>query len=440
MKIGFISLGCSKNLVDTEWMMGSLKGSGHVVVNRERDADVIVINTCGFIGDAREEAIDTILETARWKDKGALRVLIAAGCLVQNHANELMTEIPELDGVIGVHAIDRLVSVIDRCLAGNRVREVPDDGPLPYSSPGERLIATGAGWAYLKIAEGCSNRCTYCAIPGIRGGLRSRGIEEITEEAAQLAENGVRELIVIAQDTTAYGTDLGMTDGLAALLSRLNRIDALAWIRVMYVYPASITPAILDALTLSKVVPYLDIPVQHASEAVLRKMGRRYSGEELRRIIAQLRERIPGLTLRTTLMTGFPGETEADHQENVALLDEIRFDWAGVFSYSPEPGTPAAALPGPVSDAVKQNRLDQLMMLQKSITADINRSRIGTTHWVLVESPAGADTEEARAWFQAPEVDGHIRLTGARQFPPGSLIQARITAAADYDLKAVPVL
>lgn len=433
MKVGFISLGCSKNLVDTEHMMGALKAAGHEIVIDPELADAVVVNTCGFITEAKQEAIDAIVEMGLLKEQGKFRILLATGCLAQRYPDELLQELPELDAVVGVKDYLRIPAILNACEAGQRPKAV-SGWPEKYSLQTKRLVSTPPGWAYIKIAEGCNNRCTYCAIPGIRGPLRSRPKAELIKEAQELADAGVRELVLVAQDTTAYGRDLGPGESLADLVEKLGDINGIEWIRVMYAYPTGNVGEILSALKLKKVVPYLDIPLQHGSDKILKLMGRRYNRQVVYNLIAELREAIPGLALRTTLMTGFPGESADDHQENMELLERLQFDWTGVFAYSKEDGTVAGRLVPEVSPEVALERRRQLLELQQRITQRKNQQRVGQQASVLVESRLSPGNYRGRACFQAPEVDGTVLIKANRVLETGNFVTISFSRAYGYDL------
>ncbi|NLW44669.1 MAG: 30S ribosomal protein S12 methylthiotransferase RimO [Syntrophomonadaceae bacterium] len=433
MKVGFISLGCSKNLVDTEHMMGALKAAGHEIVNNPELADAVVVNTCGFIDEAKKEAIDTIVEMGLLKELGKFRILLATGCLAQRYPDELLRELPELDAVVGVKDYLRLPEILDACMAGERQKAV-SGWPENYTLQTGRVISTPPGWAYLKIAEGCNNRCSYCAIPGIRGPLRSRPRAELIKEARDLAEAGVKELVLVAQDTTAYGRDLVPGESLRGLVEKLGEIEGIEWIRVMYLYPSGNAEEILSVLKLKKVVPYLDIPLQHGSDRILKLMGRRYNRRVVFDLIEKLRAEITGLALRTTLMTGFPGESEDDHRENMELLEQLQFDWAGVFAYSKEDGTVAGRMEPEVLPEVAHERRRQLLELQQRISQKKNRQRVGQQASVLVESRISPDSYRGRAYFQAPEVDGAVLIKANRSLQTGSFVTVSFYRAYGYDL------
>lgn len=432
MKIGFISLGCSKNLVDTEFMIGRLMRGGHQIVNRTEEADAVIINTCGFIHEARKEAIHEILTNAALKEHSGLKVIIAAGCLTQRYPQELWDEIPELDAVLGVTDQDRICEIIDRCAGGERVMAV-NQWPSTYTGPGIRLLTTPPGWAYLKIAEGCSNRCSYCAIPGIRGPLRSRPVHELITEAEWLADQGIKELVIIAQDTTAYGDDLADED-LTSLMGLLNDIPKLKWIRLMYAYPSSISEGLIEMMQGSKLLPYIDLPIQHYSDHILQRMGRRYTSNQIRSLLDRIRKKMPEIVLRTTLMTGFPGEGINDHKKNVELIKTENFDWVGVFAYSEEEGTSAARLHDDVDIEIKRSRVEEIMLLQQAVTRQKNQLRLGKEFHVLIERKIGHKMYAGRSWFQAPEVDGACLLESDITISPGDWVRARPERIEGYDL------
>ena len=433
MKVGFISLGCSKNLVDTEHMMGTLIQGGHEIVNTPDQADAVIINTCGFITDAKKEAISTILEMGLLKEQGKFSILIAAGCLAQRYPEELLQEIPELDAVIGIRDYLRLPIILKQCEAGERPMAV-GEWPEDYSHQVKRLVSTPPGWAYLKIAEGCNNRCTYCAIPGIRGPLRSRPSVELLQEAQTLVADGVKELILVAQDITAYGHDLGYGECLKSLVEKLSEINGLGWLRLMYAYPTRDTRDLLTVLQTKKVVPYMDIPLQHGSDHILCLMGRRYDRQMINTMINALRASIPNLVLRTTLMTGFPGESEDDHLKNVELLQQLEFDWAGVFAYSKEDGTVASQLSPEVPPELALKRRDQLMEIQQRITLRKNYERVGVQAAVLIDGAIAPGNYRGRTVFQAPEVDGTVLINAKQPLRTGDFVQVVLTGAYGYDL------
>lgn len=434
MKIGFISLGCAKNRVDTEIMMGLVKSQGHSITDRLEYADLVVINTCGFLSAAKEEAIDRILETAQLKSKGILQYLIAAGCMSQLHAQELLDEIPELDGVIGVSSFLEINELIEKVTSGQRVNVVRPATDV-FIEQGPRVLTTPAGLAYIKISEGCNNRCSYCAIPLIRGNLRSRSLGEIKKEAEEFIHKGIKELVIIGQDPASYGYDLGNGADLTQLIYSLNSINGDYWIRLMYVHPAHLNSAMIKAIADSDhVVPYLDLPIQHVDHNILQKMNRHHSEEDLRQLLRELRQAIPDLVLRTTVMVGFPGESEDQFQRLCDFIQEYEFDWLGAFAYSPQDNTPAARMSDQVPDEVKDSRLDRVLTLQQGITRKKNKTRIGREEKILISSRISANLYLGRGYFQAPEVDGITMVRSHKPIRNGEFVQARMVAVRKYDM------
>lgn len=433
MNIGFISLGCAKNLVDSEIMMGILS-KHHKIVNKVEKAELVIINTCGFILEAKEEAIGEILHTAELKKAGTLRYLLATGCLAQRYGQELLDEMPELDGVVGISSFTEIESIIARVAEGERILAI-NPPPKSFIEYGPRILSTPPGTAYLKIAEGCANRCSYCAIPLIRGHLRSRPIPDLVEEAHGLAEKGVRELVLIAQDTSAYGDDLQQEYDLSKLLSALNVIDGIEWIRVMYLHPARMDDHIIDAFaSLDKVVPYMDIPIQHASTAILQNMNRRHDYDLLYNLFAKIRKEIPDVTLRTTVMLGFPGETDQDFQRLGSFIKEIQFDWLGAFAFQAEEGTKAFSMPEIVPDELKQERRDAIMRMQHQITRQKNVARVGQFERVLIGSAISRHLYRGRAAFQAPEVDGMVIIRSEEALKRGEFANVLFKGIRHYDM------
>lgn len=446
----FISLGCDKNLVDSEKMLGLLSESGYTIVEDEAEADAIVINTCCFIHDAKEESIETILEMASWKEKGRLRALVITGCLAQRYKDEIAAELPEVDAVIGTSGYTEIVPVLDKLLKVSGTEEAQTDGEcplvycpsidlLPPSLPDKRMVTTGAYTAYLKIAEGCNKRCTYCVIPYIRGRYRSFPVEDLLKEAERLVAGGARELILIAQETTVYGVDLYGRKMLPELLRKLCRLEGLDWIRILYCYPEEITDELIQVMKEEKkVCHYLDIPIQHASDRILKRMGRRTSKQELIDIVGKLRKEIPDIVLRTTLITGFPGETEEDHEELKEFVDEMEFDRLGVFTYSPEENTPAAEMADQVPEEVKEERRDELMELQQEISYDRGQDRIGQELLVMIEGKVADESAYiGRTYGDAPKVDGYIFVQTGELLMTGDFAKVRVTGALEYDLIGV---
>ncbi len=434
VNIGFISLGCSKNRVDTEIMIAALKRSGEKIVDSLTRADLIIINTCGFITAAKEEAINTIIETGRLKQDGNLKYLIATGCLAQRYGSELLDELPELDAVVGISTFPRISQVINDLAKGERLSYIEPPAKM-FIEKGPRLLTTPKGAAYLKISEGCNNHCAYCAIPSIRGQLRSRPIDELAEEARNLVKDGVREISVIAQDTARYGEDLRDGSSLAALLSSLNRVEGLEWIRLMYVHPARITSQLIESIAeQEKVIPYLDIPIQHASNKILAAMNRQHTIETCKSSLDQLKANIPGLVLRTTVMTGFPGETEEDFNQLLNFVKEMEFEWLGTFCFEPEEGTAAFHMQNQIPDELKQERRDRIMKLQKRITRKKNMLRVGNDEKILISSKIAGNLYAGRGYYQAPEVDGITMVKSNNKLQPGEFVQVKLQGVREYDM------
>ena len=435
MKVLFISLGCDKNLVDSEYMLGMLGEAGISVTDEETEADVIVINTCCFIGDAKEESIQTILEMAEYKKSGSLKGLIVTGCLAQRYREEIEIELPEVDAVLGTNSYDSIVEAVRQVADGNRYRRfLPLEG-LPKTKA-KRIVTTGGHYAYLKIAEGCDKHCTYCIIPKIRGSYRSVPIEELTKQARQLASQGVRELILVAQETTLYGMDLYGRKSLDKLLDELNRIPGLVWIRIMYCYPEEIDDALIDAILRNeKVCHYLDIPIQHSVDNILTRMGRKTSHDDIVRILNRLKERIPDICIRTTLICGFPGETEEMHEELMQFVNDMEFDRLGTFVYSPEEDTPAEAFADQVDEELKLTWQEDIMELQQEISYDINETLRGQELFVMIEGQvADENAYIGRTYRDAPEVDGYLFIHTDETLVTGDFVRVKITGAYEYDL------
>lgn len=435
MKLLFISLGCDKNLVDTEVMLGLLASRGYEMTDDESEADIVVINTCCFIHDAKEESIANILEMAEYKKTGKLKALIVAGCLAQRYRREILDEIPEVDVVLGTTAYDKILEAVDEALEGNSSVELESLETLP-SVDTKRQVTTGGHYAYLKIAEGCEKHCTYCIIPKIRGKFRSVPMERLLKEARELAEQGVKELILVAQETTLYGKDLYGEKCLHTLLKELCKIPGVRWIRVMYCYPEEITDDLIQVMKEEpKICHYLDIPIQHACDAVLKRMGRRTSKQELIDIIEKLRQEIPDICLRTTLITGFPGETQEQHEELMEFVDEMEFDRLGVFTYSPEEDTPAAGMPGQISEEVKLERQAELMELQQEIAFDAAEAMAGQEVMVMIEGKvADENAYVGRTYRDAPGVDGLIFVETEEELMSGDFARVKVSGAIEYDL------
>lgn len=438
MKVLFVSLGCDKNLVDSEVMLAALDRSGYVFTQEREEADIAVVNTCCFINDAKEESIQAILETAKLKESGRLKVLVVAGCLAQRYQEEIQAEIEEVDAVVGTAAIDTLPEVIGDVLAGKRRNcFLPLTAPQGPHKDG-RFLTTGGHYAYLKIAEGCDKHCTYCIIPGIRGRYRSVPMEALIREAEELADGGVKELILVAQETTLYGMDLYGEKKLPGLLHALCRVEGLEWIRILYCYPEEITEELIQTIKEEpKICHYLDLPIQHASDAVLGRMGRKTTQKELREIISGLRREIPDICLRTTLITGFPQESQEDFEELYRFVNEMEFDRLGIFTYSPEEGTPAAGMEGQIPEAVKEARRAELMELQQAVAFD-KAEETAAGQPVLEAFVEGRLPEEdvyiARTYKDAPEVDGLLFFRSDRELMSGMIVRVKVTGSREYDL------
>ena len=435
MNILFVSLGCDKNLVDTEVMLGLLAQKGHQMVDSEELADVIVVNTCCFIHDAKEESIQTILEMAEYKKEGTLKALIVTGCLAQRYKQEILDEIEEVDAVLGTTSYDKIVDAIEEALKGNKSLELQDIDALPFVES-KRLVTTGGHFAYLKIAEGCDKHCTYCIIPKIRGNFRSVPIERLLKEAEELVEQGVKELILVAQETTLYGKDIYGEKSLHILLKKLCKINGLRWIRILYCYPEEIYDELIQVIKEEdKICKYLDLPIQHACDNVLKRMGRRTSKAQLIEIVEKLRREIPGIALRTTLITGFPGETVKQHEELMEFVDEMEFDRLGVFTYSPEEDTPAANMPDQIEESVKEDRQAELMELQQEIAFELAENMIGKEVMVMIEGKvADENAYVGRTYMDAPNVDGLIFVETNEEMMSGDFAKVKVTGALEYDL------
>lgn len=448
----FVSLGCDKNLVDSEKMLGLLNEAGYRVAQEESEADAIVVNTCCFIHDAKEESVETILEMAEWKKKGRLKALIVTGCMAQRYQDEIQREIPEVDAVIGTTGYTEIVPILDEILAEAEASQeeaaveepkeksfvncCPSIDLLPASLADKRVVTTGGYTAYLKIAEGCNKRCTYCIIPYIRGHYRSFPMEDLLEEARKLAEGGVKELILIAQETTVYGMDCYGRKALPELLTKLCEIEGIEWIRILYCYPEEITDELIAVMKKEKkICHYLDIPIQHSEDTILKRMGRRTNRAELVSLVEKLRKEIPDIVLRTTLITGFPGETEEEFKNMVDFVDSMEFDRLGVFPYSAEEGTKAAEMDGQITEEVKESRRDEIMALQQEISADKAASRIDDEMSVLIEGYLYEDDIYiGRTYMDAPRVDGNVFVRAEEELISGDIVPVRITGANEYDL------
>lgn len=435
MNILFISLGCDKNLVDSEVMLGLIREKGYLITNEEAEADIIVVNTCCFINDAKEESVNTILEMAEYKKEGRLKALIVTGCMAERYREDIQKEIEEVDAVLGTTSYEKIVQVIESVLEGNSKNEFEDVNYLPVSEA-KRMNTTGGYYSYLKIAEGCDKHCTYCIIPKVRGNYRSVPMEKLIKDAEYLAESGVEELLLVAQETTLYGNDLYGKKMLPELLKKLCKINGIKWIRILYCYPEEITDELIAVIKEEdKICNYLDIPIQHASDNILKRMGRRTNNQELRNIIGTLRREIPDIALRTTLISGFPGETEDDHVELVNFVDEMEFDRLGVFTYSMEEDTPAANMVNQIEEEVKQERKAELMELQQEIAFEQSEKMIGRTLNVLIEGKLPEDNVFiGRTYKDAPNVDGYIFVSSSEEIMSGEFVTVKVTGAKEYDL------
>lgn len=435
MKILFISLGCDKNLVDTEVMLGMLASRGYEMTNDEQEADIIVINTCCFIHDAKEESIQNILEMAEYKKNGSAKALIVTGCMAERYRQEILDEIPEVDEVLGTTAYDRILDAVDAALAGQHEVMTADLDALPLPET-KRLVTTGGHFAYLKIAEGCDKHCTYCIIPKIRGNFRSVPMERLLKEAQDLAEQGVKELILVAQETTLYGKDLYGEKSLPKLLRELCKISGIRWIRILYCYPEEITDELIQVMKEEpKICHFLDLPIQHANDTILKRMGRRTSKQELIDIVQKLRKEIPDICLRTTLITGFPGETQEQHEEVMEFIDTLEFDRLGAFTYSPEEDTPAATFEDQIDEEVKEDRQADIMELQQEIAFDKAEDMIGREVLVMIEGKvADENAYVGRTYRDAPNVDGLIFINTDVELISGDFAKVKVTGALDYDL------
>ena len=435
MKLLFVSLGCDKNLVDTEFMLGMLRDDGIEMTNDESEADIIIINTCCFINDAKEESVNTILEMAEYKKTGPLKALIVTGCLAQRYQDEIREEIPEVDAILGTNSYEDIVNAVHQALEGHFYKNFKTLEGLP-SIRTKRSVTTGGHFAYLKIAEGCNKRCTYCIIPYIRGNYRSVPMEDLIEQAKDLVKNGAKELILVAQETTVYGTDIYGKKSLHILLKELCKIKGIRWIRVLYCYPEEIYDELIQTMKEEKkICHYLDLPIQHASDRILKRMGRRTTQAELVEIVNKLRREIPDIVLRTTLISGFPGETQEDHEELMGFVDEMEFDRLGVFTYSPEEDTPAATMPDQVAEEVKEARRDEIMELQQEISYDKGTDRIGQELLVMIEGKVADESAYiGRTYGDAPKVDGYIFVQTGELLMTGDFAKVRVTGALEYDL------
>ena len=435
MNIFFVSLGCDKNLVDSEYMLGMIRDAGYTIIDDETQADVIVINTCCFINDAKEESINTILEMAEYKKTGHAKALIVTGCLAQRYRNEIEEEIPEVDAILGTNSYDNIVSAVKEVMAGKHYTNLNSLEGLPTLHT-KRSVTTGGHYAHLKIAEGCNKRCTYCIIPYIRGNYRSIPIEELIATARELVAGGVKELILVAQETTLYGIDLYGKKSLHRLLDELNKIPGLYWIRILYCYPEEIDDELIEAIKRNdKVCHYLDIPIQHANSDVLKRMGRKTNKDDLVRIIHHLREEIPDITLRTTLICGFPGETEEQHKELLEFVQEMKFDRLGAFTYSPEEGTKAAEMENQIPEETKKLWQQEVMELQEEIIFEKNEDMVDRELYAFIEGKvADENAYVGRTYRDAPSIDGYIFVNTEENLMTGDFAKVKVTGAYEYDL------
>ncbi len=441
-KVAFVSLGCDKNTVDSEIMLTLLTEHGYEITKQDEEAEAIVINTCAFIQDAQEESINAIIEMGQYKEEGRCKALIVTGCLAQRYADEIFDELPEVDAVVGTGSYEKIVEVMDALLLeGKKQIKQTDQTEQRDLSYHKRTVSTPGYYEYLKIAEGCDNHCTYCIIPKLRGPYRSRRKEDILQEARDLAAEGVKELMVVAQDITKYGCDLKDGYRLAQLLREICQIDGIEWIRLLYCYPEDITDELIEVMQAEeKILPYIDMPIQHCSDSVLRRMGRRHTKEGLQKVIEKLRKAMPDIAIRTTLITGFPGETQEEFQEMMAFVEESAFERLGVFTYSQEEGTPAALLPDQIEEEEKQRRQAELMALQKEISEAASAKLVGREVFAIIEGRIPEESEEekevysARTYRDAPEIDGFIFITTSQELRSGDIVRCCVTGAYEYDL------
>lgn len=435
MKVLFISLGCDKNLVDSEFMIGALNNGGLQLTDDENEADIIIINTCCFINDAKEESINTILEMAEYKKSGSCKSLIVTGCLAQRYKDEIIKEIPEVDAILGTNSYDAILDAVKETLDNRKYQNLNTLEGLPKLDT-KRMVTTGGHYAYLKISEGCNKNCSYCVIPSIRGRYRSVPIEELVAQAKELVSNGVKELILVAQETTLYGIDIYKEKSLHKLLDELNKIDGLFWIRIMYCYPEEIYDELIEAIKRNKkVCHYLDMPIQHCNDEILKRMGRKTDKADIERIVTNLRNQIPDITLRTTLICGFPGETQQMHEELMQFINDMEFDRLGAFTYSPEEGTKAASFPDQIDDDIKEDWQDEVMELQEEVIFDKNETLTGTQMYAFIEGKvADENAYVGRTYRDAPNVDGYIFINTEQELMSGDIVKVRITGAYEYDL------
>lgn len=435
MKLLFVSLGCDKNLVDSEYMIGMLTSHGIELTDDETEADIIIVNSCCFIGDAKEESINTILEMAEQKKTGCCKSLIVTGCLTQRYQDEVKKEIPEVDAILGTNSYDSIVEALEETLQHKFYKNFHTLSGLPQLST-KRTVTTGGHYAYLKIAEGCNKNCTYCVIPSVRGRYRSVPMDELVTSAEELVAGGVKELILVAQETTLYGVDLYGKKCLHELLDRLNGISGLFWIRIMYCYPEEIYEELINSMIKDKkVCHYLDMPIQHASDAILKRMGRRTTKAQLKETVSLLRKEIPDIVLRTTLIAGFPGETQEQHEELMEFVDEMEFERLGVFAYSPEENTPAASMPDQIPEEIKEERRDAILELQQEIAFDKAADMVGRTLYAMIEGKvADEPAYVARTYADSPDIDGYVFVNTGEMLMSGDFVKVKITGSAEYDL------
>lgn len=444
-KIAFVSLGCDKNTVDSEIMIQLLAEKGYEIVKEDDQAEVIVVNTCGFIQDAKEESINTLIEMGQYKESGKLKALVATGCLAERYADQIFEELPEVDAVVGTGSYEKIVDVVEELIHGGRGIRAQEDAGQRDLGYRKRVLTTPGYYGYVKIAEGCDNRCTYCVIPKLRGPFRSRKEEDILREVRDMAEEGVKELMIVAQDITKYGKDLDGVSRLPELLKKIAQVDGIHWIRLLYCYPEDITPELIQVIAEEpKIVHYVDMPIQHCSDGVLKRMGRHHTKQQLLDVIQALRKAVPDIALRTTLITGFPGETEEDFQEMREFIQEVRFDRLGVFAYSQEEDTPAARMPDQIPEEEKERRKDILMELQQRISSEKSQEMVGESLEVIIEGQIPGEEEEegtkvysARTYRDAPDIDGFLFLSSSQEYLSGDFVQTQVVGAYEYDLMGV---
>ena len=435
MKILFVSLGCDKNLVDTEKMLALVQEQGYEITNEEEEAEVVVVNTCCFIQDAKEESIVTILEYAKKKEEGFLKGIIITGCLAQRYKEEIQKEIPEVDVILGSASYDSILEALENLKKNDKKNKYDSLEYLPKNLT-KRVITTGTSMAYLKIAEGCNKRCTYCIIPSIRGNYRSVPMEEVLDEAGQLAKKGIKELVLVAQEVTLYGKDIYQKKALPKLLEELCKIEGIEWIRLLYCYPEEITDELIEVMkTEEKICHYIDMPIQHSEDTILKRMGRRTTKAQIKEVIGKLREAMPDICIRTTLITGFPGETQEEHEALMEFVDEMEFDRLGVFTYSKEEDTKAAEFENQVEEEIKEQRKEEIMQLQQEVSYDLNQDMIGKELEVLIEGYLfDEDVYVGRSYKDAPTVDGYVFVSSEEEIVSGSFVKVKIKEAEEYDL------